>query len=190
MMRAKFVLLPLLCALPLAAQGDQDVPAWIRFEVFNACRAMSVVASLRGDEATIAAFGLTEEDLKTAGKSRVQSARLYVDSIFAVLDGEVDLRKKHTIVDLQNNGILSVDVHVTPSAERISVSYSKRLTDEFQNVRYAKTWDASEPSWHIGGGMLSMEAKRVQGKRIMENVSRLLDMFLYLYANEEACESR
>ena len=163
MRNTKIVLLTLLCALPLAAQIDQEVRREMdHFNLFNACRPMDLTIEHLHDYAT--AIGLTREALQAAAESRLRAARLYSG-------------------DYEKTGFayLYVQVSVVDQAYAISVRYNKRLTDEFGISGWAVTWVSGSTGMH----------GRSAGY-IMSSLSRHLDKFLasYLRVNESACESR
>ena len=122
MMRAKFVLLTLLCALPISSE---TVDRYERFRLFNACQPMELVIEGMGTDE--AAIGLTENALQAAAESRLRAARLYTG----------DSKKA-------DYAYLYVHVSVVGRAHSVRVRYKKMVTDAFGESFPATTW-------HIGG---------------------------------------
>ena len=178
MLRAKFVLFPLLCALPTIdgqdpdkERLDGDVAKIIkevneeteRFRLYNACRPMrfSVIPLPTSDDTTIGQLRQIVREIQQAeatAKSRLRDTRLYTEN--------------HAKADFA-----SLDVAITltyyPAAYNINIAYRKWLTDEFGNCGSALTWES------FGSGV------------DLESVlSEKLDEFLamYLRVNEEACK--
>ncbi|MCY4585464.1 MAG: hypothetical protein OXB98_05440 [Bryobacterales bacterium] len=167
MRNMKIVLLALLCALPLAAQSDQDLPpalrrALDRFQLFNACQPMSLMTGLlNADDADI---GVTEGALRAAAESRLQSARLYTEDGF-----------------MTGSPVLTVRVNVVGLAFAVDVRFEKIVYDVFENQGRTMTWQAS-----------SLGTQGRNAGNIMTALSQHLDKSLaeYLRVNEAACESR
>ena len=163
MLRAKFVLLPLLCAVLLAAQSDQEfLREYNRFKLFNACRPMRLVIARLHDDTP--AIGLTENALQAAAESRLRVARLYTE----------DKQKADT-------AILFVNVNVFRRAFSVDVQYLKLVTDAFGATFPAVTRSIESTGMHGG-----------DAGYIVQTLSQDLDKFLadYLRVNEAACESR
>ena len=75
--RLRLFALSLVMALSAGVNHADEVSPFDRFELFNSCEPMSVVAERLPSRA--AEIGLTVESLRTAVESRLRSARLYDD---------------------------------------------------------------------------------------------------------------
>ena len=148
-----------LLLVPVAAAQDTIEEQRERFQLFNACRPMTLVVEYLSDYAK--EIGLNREALQAAAESRLRAARLYTE-------------------DYVNTGLahLYVDVHVVGQAFHISLEYKKWVTDEFGQSSAASTWDVGSTGTH--GGTASY---------VVSGLSEHLDTFLaaYLRVNEQAC---
>ena len=111
MLRAKFVLLTLLCALP--ASSDYD-----RFRLFNACRPTPVVITISDQD-----IGLNRESLRAMVKSRLRLAGLYTEDPI-----KADFAR------------LYVRVTLWGPAYTVEVQYEKVVTDKYGESYSTATW--------------------------------------------------
>ena len=152
-------LLAFMMLAPWALGQDLD-PEIERFELFNACRPMRLLIEYLSPGA--AEIGLTREQLQAAVESRLRAARLYTEDR-----------------ELSDATYLYVNVNVGTTAFNISLEYNKRVTDSFERIGLATTWNIGGTGTHGG------EASDIVGVLSQE----YMDQFIadYLRVNEAAC---
>lgn len=133
-----------------------------RFQLFNDCKAMSLVVERFPQPEDAKALGLSENAIQAVAVSRLQSARLYTS----------DKLVPH----------LYVNVNVVGQAFKVEVRYYKLLSDHVtRETNRAATWHSGTLGTHGN-----------DAGYILDTVSQDLDKFIraYLRVNEEDCVSR
>ncbi len=147
----------LLLILPAVGWADEHQDRLDRFELLNDCQHIDLLVTLQTSDS--ANIDLAEDDIVTAVRSRLKSARLY---------GETS-----------TYGLLQVFVHVVGNGYTIDVDFHKPVVDVISaESMLANTWSVGSTGTHGG-----------DGGYVLSFVSRHVDKFIdeLLRVNAEAC---
>ncbi len=150
------LVLVLLILLPAVGWADEIQDRIDRFELLNDCRPVDLLVTWRTSGP--GEIDLTEDDIRTAARSRLQGARLFDETSYPSLN---------------------VIVHVVHLGFNIRVQFLKRVFDAESGESFlAETWGSSITGTHgrDGGYVLS---------RLSRQVDKFIDE--YLRVNAEAC---
>ena len=149
-----------LLALAMSVAPAQGVTDLDRFELFNNCEPMYLLASVfDDDDETANDIGLTQERVQFAVESRLRGARLFRS-------------------DLGSSG-LEASIDVLGRAFNITLRYNKVLFDSVSDIsRLAATWQKGVIGTRGSGAA-----------HIISTLSGAMDLFIteYLRVNESAC---
>lgn len=137
------------------ALADDFRERWDRFRLLNECQPVDLSVGVEGDAEE---FGLSEEMVATAARSRLRAASLY---------------------DQNSYPYVLVYVHIAARAFSVSLEFNKLLYDEISEQAFsATTWSTGSTGTHGSDAQYVLSS-------VYRHTDKFIDE--YLRVNEEAC---